>query len=170
MPTLPHTGLQTPDQPRYEVTICRTLELLRGTPFQANISHGRRKIGTAENYGDGGSTEFVPHGSFTAAEFASFADACRFEGEPVGLSLLLDLLVEEFNITRSLRAQERHGRTMLREVTPAGTTITGTAVMPATLTDRRRLREALGQPLTPDAETQFWNGSHWEDLASASES
>jgi hypothetical protein len=79
------------------------LELLRGTPFQATLSRGHRKIGRAENYGDGGATEFVPHGDFTAADFATFADACRLDGKRVPLSLLLDLLVDEFNASRSVR-------------------------------------------------------------------
>ncbi|MFE6055372.1 hypothetical protein ACFQ6N_31865 [Kitasatospora sp. NPDC056446] len=170
MPTLPHTGLQTPDQPCYEVTACRELLLLRGTPFLATISHGRREIGTAQNYGDGDLTEFVPHGDFDTGDFASFADACRLDGEPVSLSLLLDLLIEEYNVARSLRAQLRNGRTMLREVTAAGTRITGTAAIPDTAAGRKRLREALGQPLTPGAVTEFWNGSSWEPLRGASES
>jgi hypothetical protein len=97
VPTLPHTGLQIPDQPRCKVTSYQELELLRGTPFHATLSCGTRKIGSAENYGDGGATEFVPHGDFTTADFAVFADACRLGGKRVPLSLLLDLLVDEFN-------------------------------------------------------------------------
>ncbi|MDH6138526.1 hypothetical protein P3T35_000503 [Kitasatospora sp. GP30] len=170
MHTLPHTGLQTPDQPRYEVTSCRELKLRRGTPFQATLSLEGRTIGAAENYGDGDATEFVPHGDFPPADFAQFADACRLDRQPVSLSLLLDLLIEEFNISRSLRAQALHGRTLLREVAPDGaTTISGTITMPTNLDDRRRVREVLGLPLTPGAATQFWNGSHWEHLAGGAE-
>ncbi|WP_457029289.1 hypothetical protein [Kitasatospora sp. P5_F3] len=171
MRTLPHTGLQTPDQPRYEITSCQELVLLRGTPFLAALSHAGHKIGTAQNYGDGDATEFVPHGDFPMADIARFADACRLNGKQVGLSLLLDLLIEEFNVSRSLRAQALHGRTLLREVGPDGSTaISGTIPTPATTDDRRRLREALGLPLTPAAATQFWNGSHWENLTGTGES
>jgi len=171
VPTLPHTGLQAPDHPRYEVTSCRELELLRGTPFQATLSLEGRTIGFAENYGDGDTTEFVPHGDFPADDFAQFADACRLEHQPVSLSLLLDLLIEEFNVSRLLRAQALHGRTLLREVAPNGTaTISGAITMPATTDDRRRLRGALGLPRTPGAAAQFWNGSHWEHLAGAAAS
>lgn len=102
MPTLPHTGLQIPDEPRYRVTAYQELELLRGTPFQATLSRGSREVGSAENYGDGGGTEFVPHGDFPAARFIAFADACRLAGQRVPLSLLLDLLVDEFNAGRSV--------------------------------------------------------------------
>ncbi|MFD4533556.1 hypothetical protein ACFWNL_17630 [Kitasatospora sp. NPDC058397] len=166
MPTLPHTGLQTPDQPRYEVTSCQELALLRATPFLATLSRRGRKIGSAQNYGDGDATEFVPHGDVDVAEFAHFADACRLDGRPVSLSLLLDLLIEEFNVGRSLRAQARQGRTLLREVAPNRTvTISGTIPMPATADDRRRAHAALGLPLTAGATTQFWNGNSWEHLA-----
>ncbi|MFJ2864935.1 hypothetical protein [Kitasatospora sp. NPDC087314] len=169
MPTLPHTRLQTPDQPRYEVTSCQELTLLRATPFLAVLSHGGRKIGSAQNYGDGDATEFVPHGDFDLADFARFADACRLDGQPVSLSLLLDLLIEEFNVSRSLRAQALQGRTLLREVGRDGTvTISGTIPMPATADDRRRAHAALGLPLTAGAATQFWNGNCWEHLAGGS--
>ncbi|MFJ6616192.1 hypothetical protein ACIQOW_01245 [Kitasatospora sp. NPDC091335] len=169
MPTLPHTGLQTPDQPTYEVTSCHELALLRATPFLATLSHAGRKIGTAQNYGDGDATEFVPHGDFKVADFARFADACRLDDQPICLSLLLDLLIEEFNVARSLRAQAIQGRTLLREVAPNRTvTISGTIPLPATADDRRRAREALGLPLTPGAATQFWTGTHWEHLAGTS--
>ncbi|MFI5527067.1 hypothetical protein ACIA8O_00770 [Kitasatospora sp. NPDC051853] len=166
MPTLPHTGLQTPDQPTYEITSCQELVLLRATPFLATVSHGARKIGTAQNYGDGDATEFVPHGNFDVTDLARFAAACRLDSRPVSLSLLLDLLIEEFNVGRSLRAQALQGRTLLREVAPDRTiTISGTIPIPATADDRHHVREALGLPLTPGATTQFWNGHHWEHLA-----
>ncbi|GLW58567.1 hypothetical protein [Kitasatospora phosalacinea] len=169
MPTLPHTGLQIPNQPRYEVTSCQELALLRATPFLATLSHGSRKIGSAQNYGDGDATEFVPHGDFALADFARFADACRLDGQPVSLSLLLDLLIEEFNVGRSLRAQALQGRTLLREVGPeGGVTISGTISMPATADDRRRAHAALRLPLTAGAMTQFWNGNCWEHLADGS--
>ncbi|PYC82616.1 hypothetical protein C7C46_09645 [Streptomyces tateyamensis] len=166
MPTLPHTGLQTPDQPRYEVTSCQELVLLRATPFLATLSCGGRKIGSAQNYGDGYDTEFVPHDGFDVADFARFADACRRDGRTISLSLLLDLLIEEFNVGRSLRAHALQGRTLLREVAPDGTVaISGTIPMPATADDRRRAHAALGLPLATGAATQFWNGTCWEHLA-----
>lgn len=84
----------------------------------------------------------MPHGDFPMADFVQFADACRLDDKPVSLSLLLDLLIEEFNVSRSLRAQAIHGRTLLREAAPDGTTtISGTITMPATPDDRRRVRK-----------------------------
>ncbi|MFF2611695.1 hypothetical protein [Kitasatospora sp. NPDC058046] len=170
MPTLPHTGLQTPDQPRYEVTAYRELTLRRGFPFKATLSHGRVTIGSAENHGTGGDTEFVPRKDFNAADFERFADACRLNGRPLSTSLLLDLLVKEYSIARALRAHLRNGRTMVREVTADRTRITANAVMPETAAARKQLLEALGQPLTLGAVTEFWNGSNWEPLTGASDS
>lgn len=115
---LPHTGLWVPDQ---SLDVIRYKEHTTGcgVAFTAVLRHHRTPVGAIENHGTGGMTFFYPtdHAVFGETHLEVYAARCRTaEGEPATAEDLLNELVEEGTMTRTVARAERRKRLALRRM------------------------------------------------------
>jgi hypothetical protein len=117
---LPHTGLRTPDD-RFKVTSLKELETRDGIALTATLRRNRAIVGTIENSGYGGPTEFYSKHSrrdpdaLTEEQLFEYAGQCVTEGGgTVDCEALLNALVDEYDWTRRIKKTENRNHAKLR--------------------------------------------------------
>ena len=164
--TLIHTRLQIPE-PHPEVTAVSQLELARGVAFVAAAQLGGRRIGTFENDGQGGPTEFLAADpdTFGPEHLAALAAQCLHDGEPVTADELMDLLIEEHDSIQAVTGFPAHESTVARLLSHGYTAAYDFIPIPATAQHSARTAEALAQAHPGATGTwQRWTGQNWEPL------
>lgn len=166
MATLIHTGLVVPD-PAPVVTAVRQLEMAHGVAFVASVLLLGKPIGTFENDGRGGPTEFVPRQPqhFGPRDLDAVATRCRLNNEPISGEELMDLLIEEHDLAHAVVGFPTGDSTVARLVAH-GYTI-DYAIIPLLTNPSRRARVArdltASRPETVGIWHQ-WSGERWEPL------
>ncbi len=115
--TLPHTGLRVPDTGVHMRNV-RTLDTDDGYAWTADLYRGKRRLGTAQNHGDGGESTWRPVNLRPAdveAEVAEFVAASRDEhGEEVDADFVLGSLVDEAIIAKKVDRLVQRGKVAIR--------------------------------------------------------
>jgi hypothetical protein len=171
---LTHTPLRAPHD-RLTVTSSKHLPMSGGVAWTAVLRLDGRKVGSIDNQGDGGPTQFHPTtDAFGWRQMRAFADACRWRGLPVTEELVLDALVTEYDLTRAIRLASAKDETLVRllsddSFTLVTYTVTGPQVPGreyAALT--RELNTRHNDPA--GSVWQIWRTNRWTYLGPASTS
>lgn len=169
MPTLIHTGLVVPD-PAPIVTALRQLEMAHGIAFVAAVQLSGSHIGTFENHGRGGPTEFVPHSPqrFGPQHLHDLAKRCRQGDAPVSAEDLMNLLIEEHDLTRAVVGFPTRESTLARLIDHGYTIDHAVIPLPSTSRHRERVAEnlALSHPGSHGT-WHLWTGQRWEPLTTS---
>ena len=181
---LPHTGLRTPDD-RLKVTSLKTLNTSCGVAHTSTLRRDSKPVGTIENEGRGGMTQFhskyvrTDPKALTEAALEAYAEQCRTDsGLTVTVEDLLNALVDEFEWSKKADKATRRGDALLRlmEVPPVGddgepfmepyATHERTWGMPAERLDLEQAGKTLMARATPPPFTwwQVFRGGVWVDV------
>ncbi|MGC4886664.1 hypothetical protein [Micromonospora sp. DT227] len=179
----PHTGLRTPDD-RFKVTSLSQHMAHDGVAFTANLKDRARIVGTIENEGYGGPTNFwckFEHSNplhVSTGALEEYAALCRSErGGPVNIEDLLNDLVTEFETAKRIKAVEKRDGALLRMLgfmpdgdgKPAGDPYAQdetTWSMPAERLNLEWAAETLHRrrPPAEHAWWQVWRDGKWVDV------
>ncbi|MFG1872113.1 hypothetical protein [Micromonospora arborensis] len=179
----PHTGLRTPDA-RFKVSSLRQHETRDGVAFTASLKDGNRIVGTIENSGSGGPTDYWCKFERThplhvsPRQLEEYAALCRNErGEPVGIENLLEDLITEFETAKRIAAVEKRNSALLRTLgfipgdddKPTGEPDAQDEVtwgMPAERLNLEEAAETLNRrrPAGDNAWWQVWRDGKWVDV------
>jgi len=171
--TLPHTGLQVPAS-HPQVVSMSSLPTPNGTKLIALVRFDGHDIGAIEGTA-GGALWFRPTGSaFSPARLDAFAAQCRHHGQPLTGSQLLNLLVEEWQISDRLLKAVAEGETVARFVRDNGTQLTLT-IRVFILPQSTGLSMAVVVPAgvvaalaevadDPGGHWEVWTGTAWQQL------
>lgn len=182
--TLTHSGLQVPAAPKLAVTSYKGHNTYDGVAFTCTLRADGKIIGTVENSGHGGGTEFHPNTvrgeGFGYAEFNAYAAQCRNpQGEEVLAERVLDDLVTEYEWTKKITKATPKGRSVLRlmdfilwgnEEAPSGDAYAhaeAEATTPTNDAQRASLAAQVTAQLAGGSEYswwQIWTGERWENL------
>lgn len=114
MITLPHTGIQVPTD-RIRVTNLKAVDIGRGVAWSAVLRNNRTKLGVIANEGRGGPTRFHSDNDQAQTTTEGFIAQCRDQdGAPMRRERVLDMLVDEYEISRELANAERRNAYYVR--------------------------------------------------------
>ena len=114
MITLPHTGIHVPTD-RIRVTSLKAVDIGRGVAWSAVLRNNRTKLGVIANEGRGGPTQFHSDNDQAQTTADAFITQCRDQdGASLSRELVLEALVDEYEISRELANAERRNAFYVR--------------------------------------------------------
>jgi hypothetical protein len=122
---------------------------------------GQRVAAVGNDAAGGGGADLVITEPSAAEPLRAFLAGCRYQGEPVGWTRLLDALADEAYLTGALEQATAGGGTLLREVDDAGYTraLRPVETRPSGWDGLTRLAADL--PRTDRVRWEIWTGRSW---------
>jgi hypothetical protein len=166
---LTHTpGMRVPHD-RLTVTSLEQVPTANGVAFTATLALDGQPVGTVTNDGNGGPTElYSPNSLFGWRGMRAYVADCRYRGEPASAERVLDALVDEYDLARTVAQAQAVGGSVARLLDEAGFTLAIREVKPAPR-GWDALRHLAGQLAATAVhprghEWLIWTGSSWFTL------
>lgn len=153
---LPHDRLRLDPVRRWAVP--------EGLAYVGAVLWEGQPVGVAGNEATGGDSVLALTVHSAAEPLQAFVTACRYQGQPVGMSRLLDALADEAYLTEAVRQAPAGGGTLLRAVDDSGRTCAIWelhSTWPGPFAVSRTDTPFVGGP---SIKWQLWDGQAWQTV------
>jgi hypothetical protein len=154
---------------RLTVTALQQVPTPNGVAFTATLTLDGQPVGTITGDGDGGPTTLhSPNSLIGWRGMQAYLADCRYRGEPASEERVLDALVDEYDLARTVEQAQAGGGTVARLLDEAGFTLAVREVRPAPRgwDALRHLASHLAATAAHPRghEWLIWTGSSWYTL------